>query len=196
MGSHIPRVPRSVFVVEAAAMLLEAAGGRLPVTSLMKALFYFDLRCLRDAGELPTGQTFLALPAGPVVARYQKRVVGELESRGLALQDAEDDGSKPVCLIRSLRSEDTIERFGPSAREIGRWARHRTPKELSDFSHQNVGWKIAWDAGLGSERPARPISMRIAMQQLLDVDPWLDEPPNGEEVAAFLGADTGEAVEW
>jgi hypothetical protein len=177
-------------------MLLDAAGGSLLTTSLMKALFYFDLACLRDTGEQPTGVTYLALKAGPVVARYERRVITALEVAGLAQQDEEEDGSKPVCLICAPGPEQSIPEHRSTAVRIGRWAKRLTPTQLSELSHHNVGWQIAWDAGLGSDKPARPINLRIAMQQVLDEDPWLDVPPGGEVASAFFGADTAPAIDW
>ena len=37
-----------------------------------------------------------------------------------------------------------------------------------------MGWKIAWARGLGANRPAQKLDLRIAMQQLLDRAPWLE----------------------
>ena len=43
-------------MVEAAAALLEGAGGSLPITSLNKALFYLDLHCLLTSGSTVTSR--------------------------------------------------------------------------------------------------------------------------------------------
>lgn len=188
-GRVVPPPERNA-LVEAAAKLLEAAGGRMPITSLNKALFYLDLFALRDLGASVTGQTYIALPAGPVVAKYEKRLVDALEDAGLAQQDAsEDSGAKPVCLVAVAPTQLLSEPQLQLVRKVAAWASIRTPTALSNFSHLNDGWKSAWAQGLGARKPALPINMSIGMQQIVDADPWLDERPEGDVADAFSEAD-------
>lgn len=183
-------------LVEAAAALLEGAGGRLPITSLNKAVFYLELESLLKSGATVTGATFLALPAGPVVAKYDKRLVGALESAGIAQQDEAEDGlTKPVCLIRTPTRELLSETQWQDAHRVGAWAATKSPSELSRLSHENAGWQLAWQAGLGVKRPAVKIDLHIAMQQLLSKDPWLDQADPASD-AACRDADLEPGERW
>ena len=181
-------------LVEAAAALLEGAGGSLPITSLNKALFYLDLSALLESGNTITGTTYLALPAGPVVAKYDKRVVGALESAGIAQQDEAEDGpTKPVCLIQIPTRSTLSEAQWQAAQRRGAWAASKKPSELSRLSHENVGWKLAWQAGLGARKPAVKIDLVVAMQQILDNDAWLDrEDAASTEAVRDADGDSGE----
>ncbi len=62
---------------------------------LNKALFYLDLYTLRDQGKLLTECEYIALPAGPTVASYERRLVRDLRTAGLAVQNERGD-TKPV----------------------------------------------------------------------------------------------------
>jgi uncharacterized phage-associated protein len=188
MGSGVDPL-RNRKTVEAAAAILSGAGGTLPITSLNKAMFYADLCALLEHGETITGTTYLALKAGPVVAKYDSRVVGALERAGLAQQDESEDGfTKPVSLVAEPTMTLLTETEIQIARRIAEWASRKSPKQLSDFSHENLGWMLAWDAGLGSKNPAKPIDMLIAMQQLGEADDWLDAEPSSEERQAIESA--------
>jgi hypothetical protein len=184
-------------LVEAAAALLEGAGGSLPITSLNKALFYLDLHFLLEAGRTVTNATYLALPAGPVVAKYERRIIRALEEAEIAQQDEADDGvTKPVCLTSLPKASVLNARQWDVAHRLGAWAGKRTPGWLSDFSHQNMGWRLAWDRGLGAKRPAEKIDLRIAVQQLVDDDGWLEKAPDGETMDAFHAADHEDGTDW
>jgi hypothetical protein len=191
------RKEKDALLLEASTALLADAGGSLPITSLNKSLFYLDLAALRDLGRLVTGAPYLALPAGPVVAKYDRRIIAALEDAGIAQQDESEDGhTKPVCLIKVPE----LKLLSPEQRDLAKRIADRTvkltPGALSDLSHKNVGWQIAWEAGLGAKRPAQLINMKIAMQQLLDVDPWIDELPDGDCGISFLEADEAQSVPW
>lgn len=184
-------------LLEAATWLLSSAGGELPITSLNKALFYLDLSALAEGGETITGATYLALPAGPVVAKYDRRIVQALEDAGLAQQDVADDGvTKPVCLLQEPKRHHLTEAQLAIAAQIGRWAKRESARSLSEYSHKNIGWKLAWHAGLGQAHPAQKVDLRIAMQQVMDRDPWLDEEPTSEVEQAFALADSEPGTAW
>ena len=94
----VPEEKRDRLVEAAAAILNAAPDSRLNIVVLNKVLFYLDLASLRDRSETLTGNSYIAIQQGPVVANYPKRLVEELESRGIARQISEWDGSKPVLL--------------------------------------------------------------------------------------------------
>lgn len=184
-------------MIEAATALLEGAGGSLPITSLNKALFYLDLRWMLTHGRTITGSTYLGLPAGPVVAKYDKRVIGALEDAGVAQQDESEDGlTKPMCLTLVPPYVALTQEQRDVAGRIGRWAAERKPSALSAYSHGNDGWKLAWDQGLGAQRPAQKIDLRIALQQLADADDWLGEEPDADVSSIFSSADDEKGTPW
>ena len=183
-------------LVEAAAAILNAAPShRLNVVVLNKVLFYLDLAALRDRAVTITGNTFLGIQQGPVVARYQKRLIGQLESRGIAAQISEWDGSKPVLLESApdhIRFLDTDAMTLISA--VTTWFASKTSGQASEFSHENPGWQLAWSEYRRTGRPC-PINMRIAMQQIIEDDPWMDTPLlNNDDVLAE--ADHGAGADW
>jgi hypothetical protein len=180
-------------LLEAAALLLEGAGGSLLTTSLNKALFYLDLHALLDTGATATGETYVALRAGPVVEGYRERLIGELERCRIAMQDDDNPSYMPVILRHPIKPTRLGQDLLALARTVGRWAASKQAIELSDFSHENPAWQLAWDRGNGQ---GSSIDLRLAIQQLADADPWLDEPTSPDERAAFEAADAGASQTW
>lgn len=168
-------------LIEAAVALLDAAPNkRLKTTNLNKALFYLDLIALRDYGETITGCNYCAFENGPVVDFYKEALIDELAGRNLAKQD--DDGmSKPIVLqqgIKSFRYIDDDQR--ESAANIARHIGAIDARQASDLSHKNPGWKEARGRG-----DRATIDMLLAMQQVIDQDPWLEQPLTDDEKEAI-----------
>jgi hypothetical protein len=183
-------------LVEAAALLLEAAKGSLFITSLNKGLFYADLRAMLTTGSAITGTTYLALPAGPVIARYQRRVIGALADAGLAEQDDTDAKGKPLYLIGKPERKLVSAEHAKIIQRAADWAKARSTSALSKYSHKNPGWTAAYEAGLKAGRSAQPINMRIAMQQIMDDDPWMSEEPDPKVEAALVDVDEEVGTAW
>lgn len=177
-------------LIEAAVALLDAAPNkRLKTTNLNKALFYLDLIALRDYGETVTRCNYRAFENGPVVDFYKEALIDELAKRNLAKQD-EDGMSKPIVLqqgIPSFRFIDDDQR--ESAANIARRIGALDARRASDLSHKNPGWQ---DARCRGERAM--IDMMLAMQQVIDQDPWLDQPVTPDEAEAL--ANTAETQAW
>jgi len=181
-------------LLESAGVVLESAGRSLGITVLNKALFLLDVQSLLNTGSTATGATrYVALKAGPVVESYSDRLVGELERLAIAMQDDDDPTFKPVTLLRPVKPKFLVEEKLELARRVGKWVRGKTATELSTYLHQNPGWIEAWRGGDGQ---GDEINLRIAMQQLLDDDPWLKEPLNDEERTAFAEPDGQNLVDW
>lgn len=183
-------------LIEAAAAVLNAAPEhRLNAVVLNKTLFYLDLASLRDHGETVTQNSYIALEQGPVVAKYQKRLIDELESRGIAKQISEWDGSKPILLEscpEHLQYVDADRLILASA--VTAFFASATSRQASDYSHENSGWEIAWNEYKRTRTPA-VIDMRIALQQIVEDDPWMDTPfLNDDELLAAADAAIGD--EW
>ncbi len=164
-------------LIEAASVVLNAAPRRwLNAVVLNKALFYVDLASLRDFGQTVTHNTYVALQQGPVVAKYQARLIGQLESRSVAKQLSKWDGSMPIELVNAPEQyrfidTDTI----TLATTVTSYFAEMTSQEASLFSHDNPGWRLAWEEGRRAGS-VPPVNLRIALHQIAEDDPWMDLP--------------------
>lgn len=183
-------------LMEAAAAVLNAAPThRLNVVVLNKVLFYLDLASLRDRAATITGNTYLGIQQGPVVAKYPKRLISQLESRGIAKQISEWDGSKPVLLETSPSHIQFLDADAMTlVSAVTNWFAPKTSAQASEYSHENPGWQLAWSEFRRTGKPCQ-INMRIAMQQIIEDDPWMDMPLlNGDD--ALVEADSGVGADW
>lgn len=183
-------------LIEAAlAALSVAPHHRLNAVVLNKALFYIDLASLRDVGTTVTANSYVAIKWGPVVARYSQRLIGQLESRGFAKQVSEWDGAKPIVLettpgpFRFIHAETMV-----LVSDVVAFFADATSRRASEFSHENPGWQLAWNDYLRTGRPSA-IDMRIAMQQIIEDDPWMGVPLR-EDGEILRAADADEGVDW
>lgn len=176
-------------LVEAASLVLDGAGGSLLTTSLNKALFYLDLWALLEHGRVVTSSPFIAIKAGPVVAKYERRLIRELRNRKVAAQTEEGDS---VTLLSKPLRQHLDEEEAALAIKLGKWASSHSAGWLSDYSHKNIGWIAAWSAGLGAGPGHQPkaIDLIVAMQQLAEVDDWVTSSGlDAEAASAFDAAD-------
>ena len=166
----------------ASRALIAAAGGAMQITNLNKALFYFDLVCLRDEGATYTGVQYVALEHGPVVNNYRAVLVEGLANTGFV--EASD---QPIFqyVSTTLRNVGVVPDLGSEARNaaahhIGELAGGRRAVEMSELSHRNLGWRAAIRAGEGTG-----IQLPVAMQQIVESDAWFSRDLDGEEHAAI-----------
>jgi hypothetical protein len=75
------------------------------------------------------------------------------------------------------------------AAEVSSFVARKTASQISDLSHDNPGWRLAFDKGQGREQRAERINMLVAMQQIVEHDPWLDAEPDTALRETFAGAD-------
>ena len=187
---------KSQRLLEAASAILHAAPEhRLNIVVLNKALFYLDLASLRDHGNTVTCNSYIALQNGPVIAKYPQRLVGALEASGLARQVSLWNGAKPIELEKTpehfqfLNSDEMI-----LVTDVTKFFADSTSVEASEFSHKNPGWQIAWNHFLREKKPAC-VNMRIAMQQIIECDPWM-ATPTIEDTEILSAADSGIGDDW
>jgi len=180
-------------LTEAAAIILESAGRSLGITVLNKALFKLDLLALLETGTQATDATYVALKAGPVVQSYGQCLVGELERVAIAMQDDDDPMNKPVTVLHAVKPKFLSREHVRLARSTGEWAKGKTATELSKLFHLNPGWIQAWRDGAGQ---GFEINMRIAMQQVVDDDPWIRAAPTEVEKKVFGEPDPPDLVSW
>lgn len=183
-------------LIEAAcAILNDVPNHRLNIVVLNKALFYVDLMSLRDFAKPITGNSYIAIQQGPVVAKYPQRLVGQLESRGLGKQLSEWDGSKPIQLENmpqhfSYLDSDTLVLIST----VAAYFSAITSRQASEYSHENPGWLLAWNEYRHTGKPAA-IDMRVALQQVIEDDPWMETPLlDDDEILAQ--ADSGLGDDW
>ena len=142
-----------------------------------------------------THNSYIAIRNGPVVAKYQQRLIRQLESRNIAKQISEWDGSMPIVLEScpehfQFVDADTL----ILASKVTPFFASMTSKQASLYSHDNPGWKLAWDDFGRTKKPAA-INLRIALQQIIEDDPWMDLPfMNDDEILA--AADAGVGADW
>jgi hypothetical protein len=185
------RDEQSQRIQEAAMAILQASPGQeLNITLLNKALFYLDLAMLRDTGETLTHTAYLALDQGPVVAKYPTRLVRNLEEAGLASQ-GEDGVNKPVKVSRRLREFKYLNAEArKAATAVAQYFGTMTAAKASKYSHNNPGWCAAYEAGYKRGATPKVINLALALQQLAEGDPWLDEPVDDRLETAFKDAGT------
>ena len=183
-------------LIEISSALLEGAKGKLNITNLNKAIFYMDLYCLRDFGATLSTSPFIALKQGPVVAKYETRLIKPLKDAGIATQVTEGP-ALPIVLNRSasrhfLNDDKKLD----LARELGHIFSGVSAGTASDFSHENLGWKIAYRDGAQNLGKPLSINMNIALQQIIDADPWMQQPLTEKERESLKSADKGEGKAW
>lgn len=163
----------------AARLLLEYAGGRLPRLNLMKGLFYLDLEWLLEKGETFTGATWVALENGPVVEDYKVQLVrplldaADVEERKVV--SAPFAGVPKVLVLREPPVQPEDEHLELVARRVATFVSD-PDVDISAYTHENPAWIEAYRAGPGTR-----IDMVLAMLQVQDEDPWLNEPFTEEE---------------
>jgi hypothetical protein len=174
--------PATNRVIETAMAILQATSHQqLGITVLNKALFYADLCPLRDLGRSLTDSGYIALPQGPVLNHYERALVRDLERYGYAEQ-LTDGVMKPMIVRRQLADYEHLgdEELG-IARLVARKIETKTAAWVSDCSHENLAWQTAFRDSTGA-----PIDMSLALQQVVEADPWLDEPESEGEVPDAL----------
>jgi hypothetical protein len=183
-------------LLEAAAALLNAAPEHcMNTVSLNKGLFYTDLACLRDQGETFTGNSYIALAMGPVVAKYPDRLIRPLSQERIAEQHAREN-AKPVILLSLPKFKWITDDVMDITRKVSRWCCNQTSASLSEFSHGNAGWLIAREDEQYANGQKQVIDLHIAMQQIMDGDPWMDQPLTSATIAACNLADSKAGRPW
>jgi uncharacterized phage-associated protein len=175
-------------LTEATVALLEnAPGRRMQITNLNKALFYLDLAALRDTGRPLTDNVYVAMNQGPVMDGYRENLIAGLSEAKLVRQD--DNGmGKPVVLIGAVDSYRFMDdHLRGLAAKISVVVAAASAGDISDHSHKNPGWQIAFERGAKRGGAPAPINMFVAMQQIAQKDPWLREPAD-EQLQALLSA--------
>jgi len=192
----VESIDKSQRLIEAASAILNVAPERsLNVVVLNKVLFYLDLAALRDRGDTITHNTYIAIQNGPVVAKYQQRLIRQLEELGVARQISQWNGSKPIILQRSPEHFEFLDSEALSTvAEVTNFFADATSRIASEFSHLNSGWKLAWDHYLREGQPTA-INMRIAMQQIIESDPWM-RVPLSTDPESLAAADEAIGDDW
>ncbi len=171
------------------AILQATPTGQLGITVMNKALFYADLCALRDLGETITRSGYIALPQGPVLNHYERSLVKKLETLGLAEQ-TRDGWEKPlVSRMRVDRFELLSDEEVGVAQLVSRKIHGKSAAWVSDYSHENDAWISAFRTGTGT-----PIDMIVALQQIIDDDPWLAASDDAQTIRSFQRAAVDDGV--
>jgi hypothetical protein len=187
---------KSQRLIEAATAVLHAAPNHsLNAVVLNKALFYLDLASLRDRGSTITHNAYIALQNGPVVAKYQDRLIAPLEQLGIARQSSDWNGAKPIVLEKPPAHFEFLDQDAMiTVSDVTLFFANATSKDASEYSHKNPGWQFAWNQ---YQREGRPVAvdMRIAMQQIIESDPWMEVPLSSDD-DIIASADGSIGVDW
>jgi len=187
---------KSQRLIEAATAVLHAAPNHsLNAVVLNKVLFYLDLASLRDRGSTITHNVYIALQNGPVVAKYQHRLINPLEERGIARQLSHWNGAKPIVLEKHPAHFDFLDQDAMiTVSDVTLFFANATSKDASEYSHKNPGWQFAWNQ---CQRDGKPVAvdMRIAMQQIIESDPWMEVPLSCDD-DVIAAADEALGVDW
>ncbi len=121
-------------------------------TKLNKILFYSDFLAYRTLGSSITGQKYQKLEFGPA-PKAVVPVLREMEEEGICAQSERTHYGRTQRRVVALR-EASLAAFSAEEIDLVRdviaelWS--LTGSEVSDLSHQFVGWQAA---GLGEEIP-------------------------------------------
>ena len=140
---------REARLVEAAVALLRRPDHEMQIVVLNKALFYLDLLWYRDHGELLTKNPYIAMPQGPAIAGFERKLVKALETKNLAVQTTKAVGpytAKPMKLVGDQADfhfkyldKEALDMVSHVANAL----KPHTSTRLSEFSHENAAWLAA-----------------------------------------------------
>lgn len=142
-------------VAQAAAYLLEKAGGQMPVLKLMKLIYLSDREALDEYGFPITFDHMVSMPHGPVLSVTYDLANGSMPSAPGGWEDwVSDREAHDVALARQIQSRKDLDelsdtdidildvvwaKFG----EMGKWA-------IRDYTHQHCP---EWEDPNGSSYP-------------------------------------------
>jgi hypothetical protein len=122
-----------------------AGNSQFGVTRLNKVLFWADFEQFRRTGQAITGGNYIKLDNGPVLERFDGILDGLRARRALYLEEV---ASGPYTLKRpvALRPAN-LELFTPEELrlidEVIEANQGKTTTDVSDLSHEFVGWQVA-----------------------------------------------------
>jgi hypothetical protein len=154
---------------EAAVLALASSPhNTLSIDALHEALFYIDIFCYCELGHKMTGVEFVATRLGPRIRDVE--IVQSLTRLGFV--------KSAGASVSLMRLPENMPHLTPAeitlARKVLRQPLDGSPAALR-FS-ENPGWQIAMKKGEGNR-----INLLTAMQQILEPDPWMDEPLTEDE---------------
>ena len=143
-------------------------------TKLNKIFFYADFEAYRSLGRSISGCTYRKQPYGPVPAELRSAVTAMEERRDCAWATRDYFGRDLEKLV-ALREPDlqdfTSEEIALIHRVIQSLEKYNAT-EVSDLSHQFVGWQIAEQ---GEEIPYETVFVAPAQPLTDDESSWLIE---------------------
>lgn len=141
-------------------------------TKLNKLLFFSDMEAYLELGKTITGQEYQKLPHGPA-PKHVLPTTNKLERSGDLVIQTRCFGNhvqkKPIATRQPDLTVFTDMEINIINRVIDRF-RNKTAKEISDISHEYVGWqlsnyyeKIPFETAFISNRPLTPSEENYAM---------------------------------
>lgn len=172
----------------ALARSLPQGGGRRSIRNCRELVTgSAKIRLLYNWGDTVTGQRYFALPKGPVVDKYEKRIVKQMTKAGWVTQ-LMDGKAKPLLVAKPFSTFDALTTDELQlAEQVSKRFETMTSTAASDLSHNNAGWILARSRHREGHA-AVLIDLHVAMQELLDDDPWLNTPPDEALLKAMASA--------
>jgi len=147
---------------EAAAHLLNMAGGSMELLVLLKLLYLADRRTLIERGMPITGDRMVAMKKGPVLARVYDATKGKyvaMPSWGEFVSNPQEgDPNKRLRLLSEPPAQGRLSNYEIEVlREIHRQYGHEDKWDLSDLTHKLPEYRDPGDSHL-------PIDPRVILE--------------------------------
>lgn len=138
---------------EAAAQLLDMAGGSIDLLVLLKLLYLADRRTLIERGMPITGDRMVAMKKGPILARVYDATKGrfvDMPSWAEFISNPrEDDPDKTVRLRKQPPAEGRLSNYEISVlRDVHTKYGHKDKWDLSELTHELPEFRDPGDSHL------------------------------------------------
>jgi len=172
---------------EAAAYLLESAGGSMDLLVLLKLLYLADRHALIERGMPITGDRMVAMKKGPVLARIYDATKGkyvEMPSWSrFVSRPMPDDPAKKVRLLNKPTSDSRLSNYERAVlKDIHGQYGHVDKWELSELTHELPEYRDPGESRL-------PIDPRVILKSAGKTDDeiaWVDELARTSRAVASL----------
>jgi uncharacterized phage-associated protein len=173
---------------EAAAFLLESAGGSMDLLVLLKLLYLADRQTLIQRGMPITGDRMVAMKKGPILARIYDATKGKyvgMPTWGRFVSQPEPaDAAKRVRLLARPVNNGRLSRYERQVlSDVHARYGHEDKWDLSELTHALPEYRDPGDSRL-------PIDPKIILKSAGKTDEeiaWVDELARTSREAATLG---------
>jgi uncharacterized phage-associated protein len=161
---------------EAAAHLLQLAGGSMDLLVLMKLLYLSDRKTLIERGMPITGDRMVSMKNGPVLVRVYDATKGKYVAmpswEEFVSNPSSDDRNKRVALRREPPAEGRLSDYEISVlRDVHSEHGHTDKWDLSELTHELPEYRDPGDSRL----PIDPRTILESAGKTKEEIDWIDE---------------------